>query len=145
MTSRKHIVRTTFDMPLTSKLERKLQAADDSSDGEDYYEVTDRSSSESFIDGGDGGDVISSGDEEGDFGEQELVFLRVTTSEETLLMHDSPTRKTMKTNKPRLKSAKSPSALWLKHKMRSQRISLQIVNENAATILQNHRRTNSRL
>ncbi|KAL6705196.1 rRNA biogenesis protein rrp36 [Coniothyrium glycines] len=47
-------------MPLSTKLDRKLRAAEESSDGEDYYEVTDRSSSESLIDGGDGGDVMSS-------------------------------------------------------------------------------------
>lgn len=51
-------------MPLANKLDRKLRAAEESSDGEDYYEVTDRSSSESVIDGGVGGDVISSGDED---------------------------------------------------------------------------------
>jgi ribosomal RNA-processing protein 36 len=68
-------------MPLSAKLERKLQAFDDSSDGEDYYEVTDRSSSESFIDGGDGGDVLSSGDEEGDLDDQELVGLHTTKRE----------------------------------------------------------------
>lgn len=50
-------------MPLSTKLDRKLQPADDSSDGEDYYEVTDRSSSESFMETGEGGDVVSSEDE----------------------------------------------------------------------------------
>ncbi|KAH7411877.1 hypothetical protein DE146DRAFT_641604 [Phaeosphaeria sp. MPI-PUGE-AT-0046c] len=51
-------------MPLANKLDRKLRAAEESSDGEDYYEVTDRSSSESVIDTGAGGDVMSSGDED---------------------------------------------------------------------------------
>jgi hypothetical protein len=52
-------------MPLSSKLDRKLRAAEESSDGEDYYEVTDRSSSESIIEtGAGGGEVISSGDED---------------------------------------------------------------------------------
>jgi ribosomal RNA-processing protein 36 len=50
-------------MPLSSKLDRKLRAAEESSDGEEYYEVTDRSSSASLIDGGEGGDVISSEDD----------------------------------------------------------------------------------
>lgn len=51
-------------MPLSSKLDRKLRAADESSDGEDYYQVTDRSSSESVIETGAGGHVISSEDEQ---------------------------------------------------------------------------------
>jgi ribosomal RNA-processing protein 36 len=53
-------------MPLSNKLDRKLRAAEESSDGEDYYEVTDRSSSESLIETGAGGEVISSGDEGGE-------------------------------------------------------------------------------
>ena len=52
-------------MPLSTKLERKLGAVDESSDGEDYYHVTDRSSSESLIETGEGGNVISSDEEEG--------------------------------------------------------------------------------
>ncbi|KAH4007831.1 rRNA biogenesis protein RRP36 [Parastagonospora nodorum] len=51
-------------MPLADKLDRKLRPADDSSDGEDYYEVTDRSSSESILETGAGGEVMSSGDED---------------------------------------------------------------------------------
>lgn len=51
-------------MPLSSKLDRTLRAVDDSSDGEDYYEVTDRSSSASVIETGAGGDVVSSEDGE---------------------------------------------------------------------------------
>jgi ribosomal RNA-processing protein 36 len=50
-------------MPLSAKLDRKLRAADESSDGEDYYEVTDRSSSESILETGAGGEIMSSGDE----------------------------------------------------------------------------------
>jgi ribosomal RNA-processing protein 36 len=53
-------------MPLTSKLDRKLRAAEESSDGEEYYEVTDRSSSESILETGAGGEVISSGEEDGE-------------------------------------------------------------------------------
>lgn len=53
-------------MPLSAKLDRKLRAAEESSDGEDYYEVTDRSSSASLIETGEGGDVISSeGEDDG--------------------------------------------------------------------------------
>ncbi|OAL44791.1 DUF947-domain-containing protein [Pyrenochaeta sp. DS3sAY3a] len=59
-------------MPLSAKLDRKLRPEEESSDGEDYYEVTDRSSSESFIETGEGGDVISSGDEAGDASENDL-------------------------------------------------------------------------
>ncbi|KAL5121446.1 rRNA biogenesis protein rrp36 [Pleosporales sp. CAS-2024a] len=50
-------------MPLAAKLDRKLRAAEESSDGEDYYEVTDRSSSESVLETGAGGEIVSSGDE----------------------------------------------------------------------------------
>jgi ribosomal RNA-processing protein 36 len=52
-------------MPLSSKLDRNLRAADESSDDDEYYEVTDRSSSASLIETGAGGDIISSGDEDG--------------------------------------------------------------------------------
>lgn len=62
-------------MPLSTKLDRKLRPEEESSDGEDYYEVTDRSSSESFIETGEGGDVISSGDEAGDASENDMVCL----------------------------------------------------------------------
>ncbi|KAF2025303.1 DUF947-domain-containing protein [Setomelanomma holmii] len=51
-------------MPLSSKLDRKLRAAELSSDDEEYYEVTDRSSSESILETGAGGQIISSGDED---------------------------------------------------------------------------------
>ncbi|KAF2845389.1 DUF947-domain-containing protein [Plenodomus tracheiphilus IPT5] len=50
-------------MPLSARLDRKLQAANDSSDDEEYYEVSDRSS-ESFIETGEGGAVMSSEGEE---------------------------------------------------------------------------------
>ena len=65
-------------MPLSTKLDRKLRAAEESSDGEEYYEVTDRSSSESFIETGEGGDVISSEDEadEGLEGEEMVRFVK---------------------------------------------------------------------
>jgi ribosomal RNA-processing protein 36 len=53
-------------MPLSTKLDRKLRAAEESSDGEEYYEVTDRSSSESVLETGAGGEVISSEDEDGE-------------------------------------------------------------------------------
>ncbi|EOA88634.1 rRNA biogenesis protein rrp36 [Exserohilum turcicum] len=51
-------------MVLASKLDRNLRAAEESSDGEDYYEVTDRSSSASVIDADEGGNVISSDEED---------------------------------------------------------------------------------
>lgn len=60
-------------MPLSTKLDRKLRPEEESSDGEDYYEVTDRSSSASFIETGEGGDVISSGDDADDASENDLV------------------------------------------------------------------------
>ncbi|KAJ4347904.1 rRNA biogenesis protein rrp36 [Didymosphaeria variabile] len=54
-------------MPLSSKLEKKLRAAEESSDDEEYYEVTDRSSSPSIIETGEGGELLDSEEEdEGD-------------------------------------------------------------------------------
>lgn len=53
-------------MPLSSKLDRKLRATEDSSDDEEYYEVTDRSSP-SIIETGDGAEILSS-EEDGDSG-----------------------------------------------------------------------------
>ncbi|KAF2003071.1 DUF947-domain-containing protein [Amniculicola lignicola CBS 123094] len=50
-------------MPLSTKLDRKIRAAADSSDDEEYYEVTDRSSP-SVIETGEGAEIISS--DEGD-------------------------------------------------------------------------------
>jgi ribosomal RNA-processing protein 36 len=50
--------------PLSSKLERKLRAAEESSDDSENYEVTDRSSSESVLEF-DAGDVVDSEGEEG--------------------------------------------------------------------------------
>jgi hypothetical protein len=69
---------TRFDninMPLTTKLDRKLRAAEESSDDDDeYYEVTDRSSSESVIDTGAGGDILGSDSEnEQDSEDAEMV------------------------------------------------------------------------
>lgn len=49
--------------PLSSKLERKLRAAEESSDDSENYEVTDRSSSESVLEF-DAGDVVGSEDED---------------------------------------------------------------------------------
>jgi ribosomal RNA-processing protein 36 len=63
-------------MPLSSKLDRKLRAAEESSDGEDYYEVTDRSSSESVIETGAGGDIVSSDDDEDGPEDAEMVSQR---------------------------------------------------------------------
>ena len=51
-------------MVLSNKLDRTLRAAQDSSDAESYYEVTDRSSSASVIEADEGGNVISSDDEQ---------------------------------------------------------------------------------
>ncbi|KAF2243418.1 DUF947-domain-containing protein [Trematosphaeria pertusa] len=48
-------------MPLSTKLDRKLRAAEESSDDEEYYEVTDRSSP-SVIETGEGADIVSSED-----------------------------------------------------------------------------------
>ncbi|KAL1601621.1 rRNA biogenesis protein rrp36 [Paraconiothyrium brasiliense] len=54
-------------MPLSSKLDRKLRAAEESTDDEEYYEVTDRSSSPSIIETGEGGELLDSEEEdEGD-------------------------------------------------------------------------------
>ncbi|KAF3041582.1 rRNA bioproteinsis protein rrp36 [Didymella heteroderae] len=49
--------------PLSSKLDRKLRAAEESSDDSENYEVTDRSSSESVLEF-DGGDVVGSESED---------------------------------------------------------------------------------
>lgn len=46
-------------MPLSTKLDRKLRAAEEDTDDEEYYEVTDRSSP-SIIDTGDGAEIMSS-------------------------------------------------------------------------------------
>jgi ribosomal RNA-processing protein 36 len=62
-------------MPLSTKLNSKLRAAEDDSDGESYYEVSDRSSP-SVVDTGEGAEVLSSpSDEEvgGSEDEEELV------------------------------------------------------------------------
>ncbi|ENI00361.1 hypothetical protein COCC4DRAFT_65520 [Bipolaris maydis ATCC 48331] len=58
-------------MVLSNKLDRNLRAAEESSDGEDYYEVTDRSSSASVIEADEGGNVISSDGEE-DAGSEDM-------------------------------------------------------------------------
>ncbi|KAF2865595.1 hypothetical protein BDV95DRAFT_506623 [Massariosphaeria phaeospora] len=61
-------------MPLSSTLDRKIRAAAESSDDEEYYEVTDRSSP-SVLDTGDGAEILSSenGDTSED-GEEEDVY-----------------------------------------------------------------------
>lgn len=61
-------------MVLANKLDRNLRAVEESSDGEDYYEVTDRSSSASVIEADEGGNVISSGGEE-DAGSEDRVSI----------------------------------------------------------------------
>lgn len=58
-------------MPLSSKLDRKLRAAEESSDDEEYYEVTDRSSSPSVIETGEGGALLGSDEHEQDQDESE--------------------------------------------------------------------------
>jgi len=66
-------------MPLSSKLDRKLRAAEESSDDEEYYEVTDRSSSPSIIETGEGGELLDSdeGDEgdEDELEDEEMVYM----------------------------------------------------------------------
>lgn len=58
-------------MPLATKLDRNLRAAEESSDGVDYYEVTDRSSSASVIEADEGGNIISSEGEQDEGSEDE--------------------------------------------------------------------------
>jgi ribosomal RNA-processing protein 36 len=53
-------------MALSSKLDRKLRAAEESSDDSENYEVTDRSSSESVLDTGAGGEIMTSDDDDDD-------------------------------------------------------------------------------
>jgi ribosomal RNA-processing protein 36 len=61
-------------MVLANKLDRTLRAAEDSSDAESYYEVTDRSSSASVIEADEGGNVISSdGEEDAESGDDDMV------------------------------------------------------------------------
>ena len=67
-------------MPLSSKLDRKLRAAEESSDEEEYYEVTDRSSSPSVIDTGEGGALLGSDDEEEDQDSSEEELVRTVTA-----------------------------------------------------------------
>ena len=52
--------RASYIMSSNCRVNRKLRIAEESSDGEDYYEVTDRSSSESVIETGAGGEIVSS-------------------------------------------------------------------------------------
>ena len=62
-------------MPLTTKLNRKLQAVDESSDDLSYYEVSDRSSP-SIVETGEGDpiDDSESDEEEGDDDEAEVLL-----------------------------------------------------------------------
>jgi len=64
-------------MPLSNKLDRTLQAARDSSDGEDYYEVSDRSS-DSFLETGEGGEVISSDDDDDDVDDNQQATAQIS-------------------------------------------------------------------
>ena len=66
-------------MPLTTKLDRKLHAAEESSDDLSYYEVSDRSSP-SIIDTGEGDpieDLESDDDNEDNDDEQEVYNLAI--------------------------------------------------------------------
>lgn len=67
--------------PLSSKLDRKLRAAEESSDDSENYEVTDRSSSESVLEF-DAGDVVGSEDEDEDEDEEENDALAGSEDEE---------------------------------------------------------------
>ena len=69
--------------PLSSKLDRKLRAAEESSDESENYEVTDRSSSESVLEF-DAGDVVDSEDEDAAPGGSEDEDDMVCTAPETL-------------------------------------------------------------
>jgi ribosomal RNA-processing protein 36 len=69
--------------PLSSKLDRKLRAAEESSDESENYEVTDRSSSESVLEF-DAGDVVDSEDEDAAPGGSEDEEDMVCTAPETL-------------------------------------------------------------
>jgi ribosomal RNA-processing protein 36 len=57
--------------PLSSKLDRKLRAAEESSDDSENYEVTDRSSSESVLETGPGGEIVGSDSDDEDGPEDE--------------------------------------------------------------------------
>jgi ribosomal RNA-processing protein 36 len=63
-------------MALSNKLDRKLRAAEESSDDSENYEVTDRSSSESVLDTGAGGDIMSSDDDDDADQDEEMVRSR---------------------------------------------------------------------
>jgi ribosomal RNA-processing protein 36 len=57
-------------MALSNKLDRKLRAAEESSDDSENYEVTDRSSSESVLETGAGGEIVSSDNDDVDEDEE---------------------------------------------------------------------------
>jgi hypothetical protein len=92
-------------MPLSSKLDRKLRAAEESSDEEEYYEVTDRSSSASVIEFGDTEEIPSSG-EDGEGSEDEEMVRSLTILKPRRLTHKSLRKKT---NRCRHKLARSHS------------------------------------
>lgn len=85
--------------PLSSKLDRKLRAAEESSDDSENYEVTDRSSSESVLEF-DGGDVVGSESEDGaaDGSEdEEMVSMMLWTLRIFILIqHSQMSQKTTK-------------------------------------------------
>jgi hypothetical protein len=83
-------------MVLENKLGRNLRAAEESSDSEDYYEVTDRSSSASVIDADEGGNVLSSDGEEG-AGSEDMVSITYSHHQAPLLTWTSQTPATTTT------------------------------------------------
>lgn len=64
-------------MPLATKLDRSIRPAEDSSDGESYYEVSDRSS-ESVIDTAGDGDILSSEDDQDDEDNEEPLQAQIS-------------------------------------------------------------------
>jgi ribosomal RNA-processing protein 36 len=67
--------------PLSSKLGRKLRAAEESSDDSENYEVTDRSSSESVLEFGAGEVVDSDSEDEVANGSQDEEMVSVTVQD----------------------------------------------------------------
>lgn len=88
-------------MPLSSKLDRKMRPLDESTDDEEYYEVTDRSTSPSVIEtGADGAELLSDeGDEDSDHDEHvkeqmsKVSFGALAKAQETLANQQSGDRK----------------------------------------------------
>jgi hypothetical protein len=84
--------------PLSSKLERKLRAAEESSDDSENYEVTDRSSSESVLEFG-AGEVVDTDSEDGDANgpeDEEMVSIPINGSHLALTNHRLMRLKTTK-------------------------------------------------